>query len=106
MVSFEVREISAHFFCDRDFSIGSRRCYVPFAAGQQREAMGRMEALDTLVAAALALFGEDDPLEHARSRFEKRRSPVLPFLRREKFLNHKLEKLHNRAVKRLGKENG
>ena len=65
----------------------------------------RTKALDTLDA-ALALFGEDDRLKHARSRVEKRRSPVLPFLRRENFLNRKFGKLRHRALKRLGKENG
>lgn len=64
----------------------------------------RMKALDTLDA-ALALFGEDERLRRARSRVEKRRNPILPFLPRENFLNHKLGKMRHRVLKRLGKEN-
>jgi tetratricopeptide (TPR) repeat protein len=64
----------------------------------------RTKALDTLDA-GLALFGEDERLKHARSRLEKRRSPVLPFLGRENLLNRKLGKLRHRALERLGNEN-
>jgi tetratricopeptide (TPR) repeat protein len=64
----------------------------------------RTKALDTLDA-ALALFGEDERLSLARSRVEKRRSPLLPFLGREHYLNRKLGKLRHGALKRLGKEN-
>jgi tetratricopeptide (TPR) repeat protein len=64
----------------------------------------RTKALDTLDA-ALALFGEDERLRHARGRVEKRRSPLLPFLRREHFLNRKLGRLRHRALKRLGRDN-
>ena len=48
---------------------------------------------------ALASFGEDKRLRLARSRVEKRRTPVLPFLARENFLNHKLGKLRHRLLK-------
>lgn len=64
----------------------------------------RMKALDTLDA-ALALFGEDERLRRARSRVEKRRTPILPFLPRDNFLNRKLGKVRHRVFKRLGKEN-
>ncbi|HTV58318.1 MAG TPA: tetratricopeptide repeat protein [Verrucomicrobiae bacterium] len=64
----------------------------------------RMKALDTLDS-ALALFGEDERLRYARSRVEKRRSPLFPFLRRDHLLNRKLGRLRHRILKRLGKEN-
>jgi tetratricopeptide (TPR) repeat protein len=64
----------------------------------------RTKALDILDA-ALALFGEDERLSLARSRVEKRRPPLLFFLRREHYLNRKLGKLRHGALKRLGKEN-
>lgn len=64
----------------------------------------RQKALDTLDA-ALELFGEDGRLRRARSRVEKRRPPLLPFLSRENMLNRELGKLRYRAMKRLGKEN-
>ena len=64
----------------------------------------REKALDTLDA-ALALFGGDERLKRARSRVEKLRSPFLPFLTRDHFLNRTLGKLRHRTLRRLGKEN-
>jgi tetratricopeptide (TPR) repeat protein len=63
----------------------------------------RAKALNTLDA-ALELFGEDERLRRARSRVEKRRSPLIPFLTRENFLNRKLGKLRHRVLKRLAKK--
>ena len=59
-----------------------------------------MEALD----AALELFSNDQRLKRARSRIEKRRSPVLSFLDRDNVLNKHLGKLRHRALKRSGKD--
>jgi Flp pilus assembly protein TadD len=59
-----------------------------------------MEALD----AALELFSNDQRLKRARSRIEKRRSPVLSFLDRDNVLNKQLGKLRHRALKRSGKD--
>jgi tetratricopeptide (TPR) repeat protein len=68
-------------------------------------AAGRREnALDTLDS-ALELLGEDKRLRGARNKVEKRRTPVLPFLTREHFLNRELGKMRHRALKRLRKEN-
>ena len=64
----------------------------------------REKALDTLDA-ALDLFGQDKRLKRARSRVEKRRSPVLPFLTRSHFLNRTFGRLRHRTMKRLGKQN-
>ncbi|MGB8524027.1 MAG: tetratricopeptide repeat protein [Candidatus Acidiferrales bacterium] len=58
-----------------------------------------MEALD----AALELFSNDQRLKRARSRIEKRRTPVLSFLDRDNVLNKQLGKLRHRALKRSGK---
>jgi Flp pilus assembly protein TadD len=63
----------------------------------------REKALDT-IDAAIALFGKDERLHRARSRVEKRRSPVLPFLTREHFLNRTFGKVRHRTLKRLGKQ--
>jgi tetratricopeptide (TPR) repeat protein len=57
----------------------------------------RESALHTLDR-ALASLGEDKRLRSARCRVEKRRNPVLPFLTRENFLNHKLGKLRHRLL--------
>lgn len=63
----------------------------------------RTKAMDTLDA-ALELFGEDTRLRRARSRVEKRRAPLLSFLKRDHFLNRKLGKLRHGALKRITKE--
>ncbi len=64
----------------------------------------RSKAIDTLDA-ALELFSSDERLKRARSRVEKRRSPVLSFLDRENPLNKHLGKWRHRALKRAGKQN-
>ena len=69
-----------------------------FTSSRRRE-----RAFDTLDA-ALEIFGEDESLRQARSRLEKRRSPVLSFFPRDHFLNEKLGKLRHRALKRLRKK--
>ncbi len=48
---------------------------------------------------ALGLFGDDSRLKRARSRVEKRRTPVLPFFGRDHFLNRELGKLRHRILK-------
>ena len=58
----------------------------------------RESALHTLDR-AFASFGGDKRLRLARSRIEKRRTPVLPFLDRGNFLNRKLGKLRHRLLK-------
>jgi tetratricopeptide (TPR) repeat protein len=62
----------------------------------------REKALDKLDR-ALERFGQDARLKQARSRIEKRRSPLLPILGREHFLNRELGKLRHRTLKHLGK---
>ncbi len=64
----------------------------------------RVQAIDTLDA-ALELFSNDERLKRARSRVEKRRSPVLSFLNRDNVLNRHLGKLRHRALKRAGRDN-
>ena len=59
-------------------------------------------AIETLDA-ALELFGNDNRLKRARSRIEKRRAPVLSFLKRDNVLNRKLGKLRHRALQRAEK---
>jgi len=62
----------------------------------------REKALDKLDD-ALNLFGEDARLRQARSKVEKRRNPLLPFIGRDHFLNRELGKLRHGTLKRLGK---
>jgi tetratricopeptide (TPR) repeat protein len=58
----------------------------------------REKALDKLDI-ALERCGEDTQLRQARSRVEMRRTPPLPFIRREHFLNRELGKLRHRLLK-------
>jgi tetratricopeptide (TPR) repeat protein len=58
----------------------------------------REKALDKLDI-ALERFGEDPQLRQARSKVELRRTPPLPFIRREHFLNRELGKLRHRLLK-------
>jgi tetratricopeptide (TPR) repeat protein len=67
---------------------------VYVAAGQ------RENAIDTLDRAKES-FGPDARLVKARSRIEKRRSPILPFLGRQNALNKSLGKLRHRASKQF-----
>ena len=62
----------------------------------------REKALDTLDA-ALASFGGDQRLKRARTRVEKRRKPLLPFLTRDHFLNRTFGKVRHRALKSIAK---
>jgi Flp pilus assembly protein TadD len=58
----------------------------------------RESAIDTLDRAK-ENFGPDPRLVKARSRIEKRRSPILPFLPRQNALNVRLGKLRHRVTK-------
>jgi tetratricopeptide (TPR) repeat protein len=58
----------------------------------------RESAIDTLDR-AIESFGPDARLVKARSRIEKRRSPILPFLPRQNALNVSLGKLRHRVSK-------
>jgi len=63
----------------------------------------RAKALATLDT-ALGLFGEDERIRQARIRVEKRRSPLIPFLARENFLNRKLGQWRHRYLTRPRKK--
>lgn len=65
-------------------------------AGQREEALHRVEV-------ASSLFGKDGRLKRARSRLQKRRAPVLPFLGRGSFLNRELGKLRHRILRHRDK---
>ena len=67
------------------------------SAGRRAKALGALDA-------GLELFDEDERLRRARTRVEKRRSLLFPFLRREHFLNRNLGKLRHRVLKRWRKK--
>jgi len=60
----------------------------------------RERAMHTLDEAS-KLFGDDKRLKRARSKVVNRRAPMLPFLRRDHFLNRELGKLRHRLLDRL-----
>jgi len=65
---------------------------------------GRREKALDFLGDALELFGGDARLRQARSKVQKRRNPLVPFIGREHFLNRELGRLRHRALKRLGKD--
>ncbi|HXN73714.1 MAG TPA: tetratricopeptide repeat protein [Candidatus Acidoferrales bacterium] len=85
-VQLKRQEVQFHLNLAEVYQLASRRTKA-------------MEALD----AALELFSNDQRLKRARSRIEKRRSPVISFLDRDNVLNKHLGKLRHRALKRSGK---
>lgn len=64
------------------------------SAGQREKAIDRLHS-------ASKLFGNDPRLKRARSKLQKRSSPVLPFLGRDHYLNRKLGKWRHRIMNRL-----
>ena len=65
-------------------------------AGLGERAMHRLQV-------ASSLFGNDSRLRRARSKLEKRRSPILPFFGRKHFLNRELGKLRHRIFHKRNK---
>jgi tetratricopeptide (TPR) repeat protein len=65
-------------------------------AGQREKAIDRLHS-------ASKLFGNDSRIKRARSKLQKRLSPVLPFFGRDHFLNRELGKLRHRILNRLNK---
>ncbi len=74
------------------FHLNLAEVYV--AAGRRDSAIATLER-------AIENFGPTARLKKARSRVEKRQSPVLPFLKRDNVLNKSLGKLRYRSAKRV-----
>ncbi|MFZ0582625.1 MAG: tetratricopeptide repeat protein [Candidatus Acidiferrales bacterium] len=67
-------------------------------------AAGRRDSAIFTLDRAMENFGPNARLVKARSRVEKRRPPILPFLQRTNLLNRELGKLRHRASKYLTRE--
>jgi Flp pilus assembly protein TadD len=65
---------------------------------------GRREKALDFLDDAVKLFGKDARLRQARSKVQKRRNPLVPFIGREHLLNSELGRLRQRKLKRLGKD--
>lgn len=63
-------------------------------AGKREKALDQVEA-------ALKLFRNDSRLKRLRGKVVRRRKPLLPFLKRNHFLNRELGKLRHRITNRL-----
>src|SRR5277367_6084097 len=89
--------------CEIAVQLRRNECQFHLNLAEVYALSGRREkALDT-IDAALANFGTDPRLVKARSRVEKRRIPVLPFLTRDHFLNRTFGKMRHRTLSRFGK---
>jgi Flp pilus assembly protein TadD len=89
--------------CEIAVQLRRNECQFHLNLAEVYALSGRREkALDT-IDAALAHFGKDPRLVRARSRVEKRRAPVLPFLTRDHFLNRTMGKMRHRTLSRFGK---
>ena len=89
--------------CEIAVQLRRNECQFHLNLAEVYALSGRREkALDT-IDGALANFGRDARLVKARSRVEKRRIPVLPFLTRDHFLNRTFGKMRHRTLSRFGK---
>jgi Flp pilus assembly protein TadD len=90
--------------CEVAVQLRRNECQFHLNLAEVYALSGRREkALDT-IDAALAAFGRDPRLVKARSRVEKRRTPVLPFLTRDHFLNKTFGKMRHRTLTRFNKQ--
>jgi Flp pilus assembly protein TadD len=90
--------------CEVAVQLRRRECQFHLNLAEVYALAGRRQkALDT-IDSALEIFGRDARLMRARSRVEKRRTPVLPFLTRDHFLNRTFGKFRHRALGRLDKQ--
>jgi Flp pilus assembly protein TadD len=89
--------------CETAVQLKPKEVQFHLNLGEVYALAGRREkALDKLDY-ALGLFGDDSRLKQARSRVQNRRRPLVPFLRRANYLNHKLGKLRHRILGSLSK---
>jgi Flp pilus assembly protein TadD len=89
--------------CEIAVQLRRNECQFHLNLAEVYALAGRREkAIDT-IDIALAHFGKDERLVRARSRVEKRRAPMLPFLTRNHFLNRTFGKVRHRTLSRFGK---
>src|SRR6266478_459909 len=89
--------------CEIAVQLRRNECQFHLNLAEVYALAGRREkAIDT-IDIALAHFGQDARLVRARSRVEKRRAPMLPFLTRNHFLNRTFGTVRHRTLSRFGK---
>src|SRR5260221_3461709 len=85
--------------CGRAIQLNPKEIQFHLNLGEVYALAGQRERSLRTLDLALGLFGDDRRLKRARSKGEKRRNPVLPFLERGHFLNRQLGKLRHRLLK-------
>ena len=85
--------------CDRAIQLNPKEIQFHLNVAEVYALAGLREMALHKLDYALGLFGSDSRLERARSKVEKRRTPVLAFLARGHFLNRQLGKLRHRILK-------
>jgi Flp pilus assembly protein TadD len=89
--------------CEIAVQLRRNECQFHLNLAEVYALAGRREKAIDAIDAALAHFGKDARLVRARSRVEKRRAPVLPFLTRNHLLNRTFGKVRHRTLNRFGK---
>ena len=85
--------------CERAVQLKRTEIQFHLNLGEVYVLAGQRENAQDTLDYALKLFGRDARLKRARSKVQKRRAPLLPFLGREHFLNRELGKLRHRILK-------
>jgi len=81
---------------------GDAQLYLNLA--EVYESAGRRDIAMETLDSGLRRCGTDARIERMRGRFEKRRLPILPFLKRSHFLNRSLGRLRHRLSKYFGRK--
>jgi tetratricopeptide (TPR) repeat protein len=85
--------------CDRAVQLNPKEIQFHLNVAEVHALAGLREMALHKLDYALGLFDNDPRLVRARSKIEKRRNPILPFLERGHFLNRQLGKLRHRILK-------
>jgi tetratricopeptide (TPR) repeat protein len=85
--------------CDRAVQLNPKEIQFHLNVAEVHALAGLREMALHKLDYALGLFDNDPRLVRARSKIEKRRTPILPFLERGHFLNRQLGKLRHRILK-------
>jgi tetratricopeptide (TPR) repeat protein len=85
--------------CDRAVQLKPKEIQFHLNVAEVHALAGLREMALHKLDYALGLFDNDPRLVRARSKIEKRRNPILPFLERGHFLNRQLGKLRHRILK-------
>jgi Flp pilus assembly protein TadD len=89
--------------CERALSLRRSEALLYLNLAEVYVSAGRRDDAVEALERGLLYLRADPRIRRARANLGRRRSPVLPFLEREHFLNRGLGKLRHRVLGRLGK---